>query len=258
MSFHLGLICPHSSNASSASGQQCTCKSIHTRLSIWTAAEYGLAEEVKRLLDADPAKANALDAYGYSPLHYAAQRDHVAIVELLLMKGAQIDSNACGATALHRAAAGNAVRACELLINKGADVNAVDSSFRDMRTPLMKACAQGHEEVAKILLATNRVDQTRRDAQGLSAWDLAVEYPRIRSMLTPMGFTDSRSGPNSAVESSVQQSLPIEGQSHSKLDEPPLTLACSRCNQPSLFMKKIDDEIVCKSCADKPPVTKTA
>ena len=56
---------------------------------IWAAANLGMADRVKELIDADPALVNAKGGDGKRPLHYART---VEIAEFLLDRGAEIDA----------------------------------------------------------------------------------------------------------------------------------------------------------------------
>lgn len=66
---------------------------------------------------------NASDASGETPLHFAARAGHASICELLLDAGAKIDAaNVRGMTPLVVAGHANAVTACRLLADRGAGV----------------------------------------------------------------------------------------------------------------------------------------
>ena len=82
------------------------------------AAERGDTGRVRQLLEADSTLANAKGAHNKTPLHRAAEKNHVEIAELL--------------------------------ISAGANINAEDSWSM---TPLQWATNMGSRNVAKILLA---------------------------------------------------------------------------------------------------------
>lgn len=133
-------------------GDDCPCKLIKPSSSIWTAAQTNDIGSITIKIEQNASLASKLDAYGYSALHYAAQHNHVQIVELLLSKGCPVDANSCGATPLHRASYSGSTEACRLLLVAGADVNSVDTSFHDHGTPLHKGYSGGHVEVVTLLL----------------------------------------------------------------------------------------------------------
>jgi ankyrin repeat protein len=58
-------------------------------IDVWAAANLGMADRVKELIDADPSLVNAKGGDGKRPLHYART---VEIAEFLLDRGAEIDA----------------------------------------------------------------------------------------------------------------------------------------------------------------------
>ncbi len=62
---------------------------------IWTAAEQGDIKAVKQHLDAG-TDLNAKDEWGTTPLHYAAIEGHKEVVELLIVKGADVNELGAG------------------------------------------------------------------------------------------------------------------------------------------------------------------
>jgi len=133
----------------------CPCKNISFGLSIWSAAQYNDLNTIVNKLKKDRSSVNKVDAYGYTPLHFAAQHNNLHIVQYLLSNGAYCDgtkTGSCGATPLHRSAYFGHGTVCKVLLDAGADVNAADTSFRDLRTPLHKAASRGHLHVFALLL----------------------------------------------------------------------------------------------------------
>ena len=93
------------------------------------AACSGDVEQVRRLLQADPTTVHTRDPYLQStPLHYAAHRGYLEIVQLLLTAGADVTARegVSDTTSLHWAAEGGHLEVARLLIEHGADVNAID------------------------------------------------------------------------------------------------------------------------------------
>ena len=89
----------------------------------------------------------------YTPLHLAARGGRVGMVKLLLRVGS--DPNAAttnsGAMPIHLAAASGNPEIAALLIESGADVNALEASWG--QTPLIFAASRGRPETIKVLLA---------------------------------------------------------------------------------------------------------
>jgi hypothetical protein len=169
----------------------CPCKAVRGSTSIWTAAETNDFTTVCAKIASNPGLISKLDAYGYSPLHYAAQQNNVEIVEYLLSKGADPDATQCGATALHRAAYAGSFESCELLLKAGANVNAIDTSYKDMRTPLHKASSVGNEKVIEILLKYG-ADASIQDSSGKYPADL-LKRKQSKNVTTPKEDTDAGS-----------------------------------------------------------------
>ncbi|KAH6712997.1 hypothetical protein BKA61DRAFT_633142 [Leptodontidium sp. MPI-SDFR-AT-0119] len=84
---------------------------------------------------------NSKDKDGWTPLIWAAQNGHEAVVKLLLA-------------------------------TEGVDINSKD---KDGRTPLIWAARNGHEAVVKLLLATEGVDVNSKDKDGWTPLRLAAQ-----------------------------------------------------------------------------------
>lgn len=117
------------------------------------------------------------DDRGFTPLHLAAERDHLATVMLLLDRGADINARANGGrTPLHLAARFASAATVELLIDDGhAHVNACT---KDGRTPLhyaASAAQDGDQERREVvrLLRDWGADPTMEDSRGETPRDVA-------------------------------------------------------------------------------------
>jgi ankyrin repeat protein len=90
------------------------------------------------------------DRYGQTPLFYATQNGHEAVVKLLLEKGVDVTRVAInGWTLLHNASKSGHADVVKLLLEKGADVTA---ATKNGWTPLHNASKSGHADVVKLLL----------------------------------------------------------------------------------------------------------
>lgn len=80
------------------------------------------------------------------PLHHAARRGHVGVVEALLDGGAEVDLEEDGWTALWFAAAWGQERVVQVLLDRGAEINRV-ACDREMAVVI-----SGNAEVLKVLV----------------------------------------------------------------------------------------------------------
>lgn len=87
---------------------------------------------------------------GYSPLHYAATRGHLEVIQLLLDFGWNINSaNDVLETPLHLAAYNGHTPIAECLLDRGANVNALNS---DNETPLFYAARKNQYRIVRLLV----------------------------------------------------------------------------------------------------------
>ncbi|EQC32105.1 hypothetical protein SDRG_10301 [Saprolegnia diclina VS20] len=114
------------------------------------AAEKGNKKAMYLLLHQGVSPQHCLGMQGYTPLHHAATRGHLAIAELLVQFGWPLNqTNKFGEAALHLACHGGHFHIAEFLLDKGADVNVVTS---DHETALFYAARKGHFRIVRLLL----------------------------------------------------------------------------------------------------------
>ena len=124
------------------------------------AIENGRREAALELI-AEGADVNAAQGDGTTPLHWAAYRLDVELVERLLARGARASTmNRYGASPLGEAAKAANVEIVERLLEAGADVEAANA---DGETALMLAARTGSTEVARVLIAAG-ADVNAREA----------------------------------------------------------------------------------------------
>ena len=115
---------------------------------------------------------DARDENGWSALHWACSKAHVASMRVLLSAGADARATAeDGTTALHWASRLGDAQAIELLHSHGADVSA---RATDGARPLHWAANHGRPNAARLLLSKG-AEAGAADGQGRTAAELAVE-----------------------------------------------------------------------------------
>jgi Ankyrin repeats (3 copies) len=157
-------------------GYNLNVKDTHQQTPLWWAAESGHEAVVKLLLAQDGVDPDSKDNYGQTPLSSAAENGHEAVVKLLLSKDS-VDPDTKdkhGWTPLLWAAVDGHEAVVKLLLAEdGVDP---DSKSNIGRTPLSWAAENGHEAVVKLLLAQDGVDPDSKDNDGRTPlWLAAVQ-----------------------------------------------------------------------------------
>ena len=112
-------------------------------------------DQIKALLQQEPALANQPDQRGFSPLIMASYLNDTDAVQLLIAHGAEVNAqDASGNTALMGSCFKGYTKVADLLIANGADVNLRNG---DGATALAFAVNFNQVEVAKLLLAHGAV-----------------------------------------------------------------------------------------------------
>lgn len=127
------------------------------------------------------------DAIGDTILIFAAGKDDLELVKLLLDAGADVAlENNDGETALMRAAINGRYEVVELLLARGANIN--QKSSQDLWTALMVAANNDHFEVVKLLLKAGALIDAQ-NSDGDTALILAVRegYVQIVKWLLEQG-----------------------------------------------------------------------
>jgi ankyrin repeat protein len=120
------------------------------RKALYGAAVRGDIEEAREVLDTNvDIDAEVDEDYG-NPLQVASVYGHIAVVRLLLEKGADVNvQGGQWGSALQAASYWGHQAVVRLLLENGADVNAQGGDFGNA---LNAASAEGHEAVVRLLL----------------------------------------------------------------------------------------------------------
>ncbi|KAL1853774.1 hypothetical protein Plec18170_005166 [Paecilomyces lecythidis] len=149
-------------------------KDEHDRTPLLWAAEKG-HEAVVKLLLSGGADANSRDNRGRTPLFQAAKNGHESIVKLLLARkdvNPDTKDDKYGQTPLSRAAEdGREAIVKMLLARDDVDPNSKDDGGK---TALSWASTWGHEAVVKLLLTRDTIDAGTKDTAGNTPLALAT------------------------------------------------------------------------------------
>jgi len=157
---------------------------IDAQVGVFAAAAKGQTDELRSLVEKDPALINAYSPEGFTPLGLAAFFGHAKTIDALLAAGADVNlpsresmkmpplgsamaverndiartliehganvngKAASDLTALHTAAARGNIESAKLLLDHGADINATST---DGKTPLDYAQERNHPEMVEFL-----------------------------------------------------------------------------------------------------------
>ena len=150
-----------------------------------------------RILLACGAKVNEPVTQGLLPLHYAVWQKNEAAVNLLLVRGADIDAvDDCGYSSLHLAAEHGYYDLAKILLDAGSkvDYRAPTEELYPRTTlcdePLRLALRNKHYDVAKLLLERG-ADPNKRYFFGAEI-HLATDYDSLDLLLTYGANPESR------------------------------------------------------------------
>jgi ankyrin repeat protein len=155
-------------------GHSLDLKDSYGRTPLSWAAEMGHEAVVKLLLEKGAELETKDKEYGRTPLSWAAINRHEAVVKLLLEKGAELETKDTkyGRTLLSWAAEIGHEAVVKLLLEKGAEL---ETKSDNGRTPLSWAAINGHEAVVKLLLEKGAELETKDTKYGRTPLSWAVD-----------------------------------------------------------------------------------
>ena len=211
----------------------------HGRTPLSYAAERGHEAVVMLLLARNDVDAYAWDIYGWTPLFWAAYWGHKAVVELLVAcDDVEADlRHENGMTPLSWAAHSGHEAVVKLLVARN-DVDA-DSRDNEGKTPLLWAAYLGHEGVVKLLVAHKDVEADSRDNEGR----------------TPLSYAAS-SGHEAVVELLVARN-DVEADSRDSRGRTPLFYAAENGQEAvvKLLIARDDVETDSRDCRGETPLS---
>ena len=156
-------------------------------IGVHLAAYFGLTGMIMALLE-NRDHLNVKDGSGRTPLSWAAENGHKAVVELLIEKGAEIESkdDVFGQTSLSLAVKNRHEAVVKLLIEKGAELEAKD--YGD-QTPLLLAAKRGSEAVVKLLIEKGAEIESKDTEYGQTAisWAGIFGHKAVLKLLLEIG-----------------------------------------------------------------------
>ena len=144
------------------------------------AAVHGLEEQVENILKKSSDVINKASQHNKTALHYAAERNWIGVVRLLVQHGAKVDTkDASGKTPLSWAAKNNNVEIAKILLENGTDPSAPIWE----RPLALLASAQSSPKLARLLLAHPNFDYTLRQQWGISGLQQAIYHKHNETAL---------------------------------------------------------------------------
>jgi ankyrin repeat protein len=142
------------------------------KFGLFEIAAFGTAEQLDALLKEDPKRVSERSPFGWTPLHVAAFAGNTATTELLIERGADVNSRAESKfrnTPLQTALLSGQYATAKLLLAHGADAMVRQA---EGFTPMHEAAQSGREDLVKLLLSYGAEITSRAD-DGSTPLDVA-------------------------------------------------------------------------------------
>lgn len=155
------------------------------KFGLYETAAFGTAEQLDAMLKEDPKRLSERAPYGWTPLHVAAFAGNVATTELLINRGADVNSRAKSKflnTPLQTALLTGQYATAKLLLEHGADAMVRQA---EGFAPLHEAAESGREDLVKLLIA-HGAEITSRADDGSTPLDVAkkAKHDNVVALLT--------------------------------------------------------------------------
>jgi ankyrin repeat protein len=138
---------------------------------------FGLRSIAMKLLESE--NVNAPDSNQMTPLHYAVERNHFAVIEALL-QCPSLDvnvQNRQGETALHNASQFGHIEIVQILLQQPSIM--INLQTIDGQTALHAATSSGHTNIIHLLLQDPAIDVNCLDIMGQTAIMIAEHYDYV-------------------------------------------------------------------------------
>lgn len=145
------------------------------------------------------------------------------------------------------AAFSGAFEACERLITAGANINAIDTSFGDGRTALLKAASKGHDSIIDLLIR-NGADTSIVDSAGNSFADFQILVKYAKNTLNG-NIAQQQELQRIQYDYEVHVNCFTENTASDWFQSPALT--CSICGEADLAFADVGGRLICQICNRK-------
>jgi len=155
------------------------------KFGLFETAAFGTRDQLEALLKEDPKRVAERTPFGWTPLHIAAFAGNTANTELLINRGADVNSRAKSKfhnTPLQTALLSGQYATAKLLLDHGADALVRQA---EGITPMHEAAQSGREDLVKLLLSYGAETTSRAD-DGSTPLDLAkkAKHENVVALLT--------------------------------------------------------------------------